>query len=190
MSPGTAEKSSGASHSPFESRATPGPSTCWAPRTESLREEDGIHLPLEELSAGTICDPSWHDSDQLPLSRVELRAIPKVRPQPRAHPQSSLGVNSDVPTVKERVNVRSQQQAVVDSVLAVTRDWTNVRSLQRRLDLGASDCASSLVGGKTTALNACCPNRGATRRGSPKTGPGTNVGACECSKSDSRTCSR
>jgi hypothetical protein len=38
---------------------------------------------------------------------------------------------------------------------------------------------------KTTALNACCPNRGATRRRSPNTGPGTHVGACERSSSDS-----
>jgi hypothetical protein len=58
------------------------------------------------------------------------------------------GIDTEVATVEEGVDVRAQQQAVVDPVLAAeaTADRTDVSGLQSWGDATAGDGAASVVG--------------------------------------------
>src|SRR5690606_20024141 len=57
-----------------------------------------------------------------------------------------LGVDADVPAVEQRVHVRSQQNAVVESVLATLGQRQNMSSLQNGANSTSSNGAATFIG--------------------------------------------
>lgn len=64
--------------------------------------------------------------DDLPRPGVELIAVLEVLAQPRAHEQPVGGINGEVSAVEQGVDVRPEQQPVVEAVLATGGDGPDV----------------------------------------------------------------
>ncbi|GEM_PF-2163227 len=79
-------------------------------------------MPFEELGVGPIGAASWRGNGLL-RSRpgIEVLAISVLLTQARTdHEDSRRRVHAEIPAIEESVDVGAQQQAVVDSVLALS----------------------------------------------------------------------
>lgn len=61
-------------------------------------------------------------------------------------------VDAEVALVEQDVNIRSEQQTVVEAMLAALPDWSDVRRLQYWRDLGAGDRAATMIGSEDHAF--------------------------------------
>ena len=86
-------------------------------------------MPFEEVAVGLVGSVIGQ-VDDLPGSGVKLIAVLKVLAQPRAHQQPIMGIDGEVSAVEQGVDVRSEQQSVVEAVLATCRDRPDVCRLQ------------------------------------------------------------
>ncbi len=102
-------------------------------------------MPLQEVALRAVY-PVFGEVDDLPCPGVELVTITEVLTQSRANEQTVPGINADVSTVEEGVNVRPEQQSVVEAVLAARCDGPNVRSLQNRCYVCSADGAAAVIG--------------------------------------------
>lgn len=111
----------------------------------SGRFEDLVEVPLQEIALRPVC-PALGEIDDLACSGVELVAITEVLAQPRADEKVVTGVDADISAVKEGMDVRPQQQPVVEAVLTARRNGSDMRSLQDRCDVGSADGATAVIG--------------------------------------------
>jgi hypothetical protein len=93
-------------------------------------------VPLQEIALRPV-RPAFGEVDDLPGHGVELIAVTEVLAQPGADEKAVAGVNTDVSAVEEGVDVRPEQQPVVEAVLAAGCDGPDVRGLQDRCDVGS-----------------------------------------------------
>jgi hypothetical protein len=93
--------------------------------------EDLVEVPFEKVAAGPVCAAPGQ-FDGLSCLGVELVAVAEVGPQAGADVQPVARVDAEVAAVKQGVNVRSQQEPVVEPVLAASRDRANVGGFQNR----------------------------------------------------------
>nr|WP_245775405.1 hypothetical protein [Nonomuraea wenchangensis] len=101
-------------------------------------------MPLEKLGVGPVAR-SGRDVDLLAGSAVELLAVAELLAQSGADQQSVLGVDRQVAAVEQRVQVRTEKQAVVQAMFAARRDRPNVGGLQDRTDPVTTDRAPAFV---------------------------------------------
>src|SRR5258708_38543290 len=73
--------------------------------------------------------PTFGQADDLPGHSVELVAVAEVLSQPGTNPQAVFRVDAEVSAVEQRVDIGSEQQPVVEPVLATSGD----RSEERRV---------------------------------------------------------
>jgi Adenylate and Guanylate cyclase catalytic domain len=101
-------------------------------------------VPLEEVAVGPV-GPVFRQVDDLPGPGVELLAVVEVLAQPRAHEQPVPGINGEVSAVEQGMDVRPEQQPVVETVLATGRDGPDMRRLQHRCDVRSADRAATVI---------------------------------------------
>ena len=86
-------------------------------------------MPFQELPPGPV-GPVFRKVDDLPGLRVELVTVAEIRAQTRAYEQAVLWVHAEIPAVEQGVDIRPEQQPVVESVLPALGDRPDVRRLQ------------------------------------------------------------
>jgi len=91
--------------------------------------EDFVEVPFEEVAVRPVGSVIGQ-VDDLPGPGVELIAVLEVLAQPWAHEQPVGGINGEVSAVEQGVDVRSEQQSVVEAVLATCRDRPDACRLQ------------------------------------------------------------
>jgi hypothetical protein len=94
------------------------------PRSDRSGEsclEDLVQLPFEELAGGPVRG-ALGQFDDLPGLGVELVSVAELRSQPGTDVQAVARVDAEVAAVKQGVDVRSQQEPVVEPVLAALGD--------------------------------------------------------------------
>jgi hypothetical protein len=64
-------------------------------------------VPFEKVAVGTVC-PRFGQFNNLPGLSVELAAVAEIYAQPRADEQTVPGINSQVPTVEQGMDVRPE----------------------------------------------------------------------------------
>lgn len=109
--------------------------------------EHCVHVPRHRIARWAVRGQVG-DVDDRPGPVVELLPVSEVGSQSWADMEPVAGIDTEVATVEEGVDVRAQQQAVVDPVLAAeaTADRTDVSGLQSWGDATAGDGAASVVG--------------------------------------------
>ena len=85
-------------------------------------------------------------ADDLPSHGVELIAVAEVFTQPRTNLQAVFRVDAKVPAVEQGVDIGSEQQAVVEPVLAASGDGAYMRGLQNRRDVRSAYRTASMIG--------------------------------------------
>ena len=88
-------------------------------------------MPFDEVAVRPV-GPVIGQGDDLPGPGVELIAVLEVLAQPWAHEQPVGGINGEVSAVEQGVDVRPEQQPVVEAVLATGRDGPDVRPCSTR----------------------------------------------------------
>ena len=101
-------------------------------------------MPLQEFSLRSV-RPVFGEGNELPDLSVEAVAVAEVIAQPRANPQPVSGIDAEVAAVEQGVNVRSQQEAVVQAMLTARADRSDVSCLQDGPYLRAGDRAATVV---------------------------------------------
>jgi len=82
--------------------------------------EDLVQVPFQELRSRPV-HSAFGKADDLPSHGVELIAVAEVFTQPRTNLQAVFRVDAKVPAVEQGVDIGSEQQAVVEPVLAAKR---------------------------------------------------------------------
>jgi hypothetical protein len=104
-----------------------------------------VQVPLQEVALGAV-RPVFGEGDELPCPGVEAVAVAEVVAQPRADSQPVGGVDAEVAAVEQGVDVRSQQQAIVQAVLASPADGADMGCLEDGPYLRTGDRAAAVVG--------------------------------------------
>ncbi len=102
-------------------------------------------MPLQEFGSRQVDFASGQAND-LPGHGVELIAVAEVFAQPRTNPQAVFRIDAEVSAVEQRVDIGSEQQAVVEPVLAASGDGTDMRGLQNRRDVRSAYRTASMIG--------------------------------------------
>ena len=76
---------------------------------------------------------------------VELLAVAEVGTQPRADEEPVAGIDAEIAAVEQGVDVGSQQQSVVEAVLATVVDRADVGGLQDWRDVRSGDGAPPMI---------------------------------------------
>ena len=90
--------------------------------------KDFVEVPFEEVAVRPVGSVIGQ-VDDLPGLGVELIAVLEVLTQPWAHKQPVDGINGEVSAVEQGVDVRPEQQPVVEAVFATGGDGPDVRGL-------------------------------------------------------------
>jgi len=101
-------------------------------------------VPLQELTLW----PVWlalRERDDLPHLGVEPLAVAEFLAQPRTDAQAIGWIHAQVSLVEEGVDIRPEQQAVIQSVLAALGDWSDVGGLEDGPDLRSRNRAAPMV---------------------------------------------
>jgi hypothetical protein len=87
--------------------------------------------------------------------------------------QAITRVDAEIATVKQGVNVRSQQEPVVEPVLAAPPDRANVSGFQNRRNMSTADGAAAVIGIQDDRLEGALakPVRGQARVAEDRPGP-------------------
>jgi len=100
----------------------------------SGRPEHFVEVPLQELAVRPVSTARWQFDD---LSRlgIELLAVAELLAQPGTDHEPVCGVHAQVAAVEHGVHIRSEQQAIVQPVLAAPGDGADVRGLENGRDV-------------------------------------------------------
>src|SRR6266446_5493076 len=101
-------------------------------------------MPFQELRSRPVA-PTCGQADDLLCHSVELVAVAEVFPQPGTNLQAVFRVDAEVSAVEQRVDIGSEQQPVVEPVLATSGDRADVRSLQDGRDVRSTYRAASVI---------------------------------------------
>src|SRR5262249_6701174 len=95
----------------------------WASPEVSL-----LVVPAQGVVIGLALNNPRH-IDSLSMKCVVLPAVLELLLDALAHLKNLRGRHGNVPGIKERMNVTTQQKAIGWVVAAASREWTNVRRL-------------------------------------------------------------
>ena len=84
--------------------------------------------------------------DDFPGSGIELLSITELCAQSRTDSQTVRGLNAEVAPVEHDVHIRSQQKAVVETVLTAVCYRPDVRRLEHRRNMRTGDRALAPIG--------------------------------------------
>jgi len=101
-------------------------------------------VPLEEIAPWLRLGASWNPEGAT-LELVVVFAVVEVGLQPPADPHTMVRSDRDVPAIEQRVDIRSEQEPVAETMTTPVRDRPDVRGLQYRQGLLLCDRAAALI---------------------------------------------
>jgi hypothetical protein len=91
-------------------------------------EEDLVEVPLQELPPRPV-GPAFRQVDDFADLSIELVSVAELGPKTRADEQPVARVHTEVTAIEQGVDVRPEQEAVVEAVLTALSDRTDMRRL-------------------------------------------------------------
>ena len=85
-------------------------------------------MPLQELPLRPV-GPAFRQVDDFADPSIELVSVAELGPKTRADEQPVARVHTEVTAIEQGVDVRPEQEAVVEAVLTALSDRTDMRRL-------------------------------------------------------------